>query len=135
MGLDFSHNNDQPDHCCPGWAYSGFNRFRERLAAAEGFSLSDMQGFSSGNPFKGTRVAGVRSWDEITTPVKPLLDHPDDGGELTAAECAQVGPMLREVVSGWGADDSRLGRDRDRGLALADCMDICARLDTPLEFC
>jgi hypothetical protein len=133
MGLDFRHLADRPSHECPRWAYSGFSHFRELLAAAEGFALNDMQGFSTGNPFKGTRVPGTRSWDEITTSIKPLLDHPDDDGELTPAECAQVAPRLREIATGWDPDPD-LSRHRHRGLLLADCMDMCARLGTDLWF-
>lgn len=86
MGIDFSHSN-------ASWAYSGFMRFRSRLAQAEGFDLEQMDGFQ--RAWEPARP--MRSWDEITTPLKPLLEHSDCDGELTPEECAQVEPRLREV--------------------------------------
>ena len=135
MGLDFRH--DRPDgHHCPQWAYSGFNRFRIRLAAAEGFDLEEMQGFGKGGYFDGTRVPGTRSWDEITTALKPLLNHSDCDGELTPEECAQIAPRLREVVAGWEQDGEFSSHYDEQGaLRLADCMEACAAAGEKLEFC
>jgi hypothetical protein len=113
MGLDF-HNSDAH------WSYSGFARFRERLAKHEGFDLDEMQGFN-----------GLRPWSEITTALKPLLDHSDGDGELTPEECAQVAPRLREVLAGWEQDDY----DTHSGRLLADGMEWCAANGEPLEFC
>jgi len=52
------------------WSYSGFAAFRRRLAQAEGFTLSEMWGFG-----------GERPWSEVPTVLKPLLEHPDVGGD------------------------------------------------------
>lgn len=113
MGLDFNNSDAH-------WAYSGFMRFRSRLAEHEGFSLADMQGFD-----------GSRPWDEITTAIKPLLDHSDCDGELTPEECAQVAPRLREILATWNPDEY----DTKSGYELADGMDDCARNGESLEFC
>ncbi len=32
------------------WSYSGFHTFRQRLAQAEGFALTEMHGFGGGRP-------------------------------------------------------------------------------------
>ena len=129
MGIDFSHNRPEGHHC-PHWSYGGFNRFRNALAAAEGFDLDRMQGFSSGDYFGNDHTPGTRSWDEITTDLKPLLNHSDCDGELTPEECKQVYPRLREVV---GELDDHY--DRDAAPMLAECMLICAAQDEKLVFC
>ena len=74
------------------WSYSGFGAFREKLAITEGFFLDDMQGFE-----------GSKSWDLVTTPLKPLLNHSDCDGEMTPAEAAEVWPRLAEIAEDWKA--------------------------------
>lgn len=137
MGIDFRHDNRPDGHHCPQWAYGGFNRFRTRLAASEGFILDEMQGFSNGNYFSDDYVPGTRSWDEITTALKPLLNHSDCDGELTPEECAQVAPRLREVAAGWPEDGVAMvdAFDYRGALALAECMEICAASGSRLVFC
>lgn len=116
MGLDFSHTDAH-------WAYSGFNRFREALAKHEGFNLNEMAGFCA---------PPNRSWDEITTPLKPLLNHSDCEDELTPDECRQVAPRLREVIAAlWTESDY----DYQHGMALAEGMECAASNGEPLEFC
>lgn len=118
MGLDFTHNRP-PGHHCAQWSYTGFGAFRRRLAEEEEFNLDDMQGFD-----------GDVSWDDVTTDLKPLLNHSDCDGNLTPEECAQVAPRLREIVAGWLDDYDRRG-----ALRLADCMELCAAAGEKLEFC
>lgn len=124
MGLDFSHGDAH-------WAYGGFHRFRERLAEHEGFDLNDMHGFCA--PWRGhdRETHPDRSWDEVATPLKPLLNHSDADGELTPDECKQVEPRLREILAGWPEDDY----DRQPGEALAEAMRGCILTGEPLEFC
>ena len=107
MGLDFTHGDAH-------WAYGGFHRFRERLAEHEGFDLNAMVGFKS---------QGGRPWDEVTTDLKPLLNHSDCDGVLTPAECAQVAPRLAKVIAAWDADEY----DRRHAEALIEAMEGCAR--------
>ena len=66
---------------CPGdgdvtdpdvsWSYTGFGVLRRWLAQTEGFDLVEMCGFG-----------GQRPWSDVSTTLKPLLDHPDDDGPL-----------------------------------------------------
>lgn len=112
MGLDFSHTDAH-------WAYGGFHRFRERLAEHEGFDLGAMVGFG-----------GDRCWDDVTTDLKPLLNHSDCDGVLTPAECEQVAPRLAGIISTWPADDY----DRQHGEALVEGMMRCALNGEELEF-
>jgi hypothetical protein len=136
MGIGFAHFNRPPGHHCPQWAYGGFNRFRVRLAASEGFDLDEMQGFSNGDYFGDNYVPGTRSWDEITTPLKPLLNHSDCDGELTPEECAQVAPRLREVAASWSVNGVTMSDafDYQGALALAECMEVCAAGNEQLLF-
>jgi hypothetical protein len=106
----------------PQWSYGGFSRFRERLAEAESFRLSDMKGFG-----------GKRQWDTVTTTLAPLLDHSDCDGEMAPDECRQVWPRLEEIVRSWGpeigltgtaADDWVHDYDVQNGLALVQLMKL-----------
>ena len=127
MGLDFSHTEAH-------WSYSGFGRFREALAEHEGFNLNEMQGFCA--PWRGDdpETHPNRSWDEITTPLKPLLNHSDCEDDLSPEECAQIAPRLREVVNAiWPVD---VGRDHNRqqGLLLAEGLELAASRGERFEF-
>lgn len=138
MGIDFNHNRP-PGHHCAQWSYRGFNRFRIRLAASEGFDLEEMQGFSRGDwDLDGDhRMFGTRPWGEITSDLKPLLNHSDCDGELMPEECAQVAPRLREVAESWPNEGVAMSDafDYQGALALAECMEICAANGEKLEFC
>lgn len=112
MGIDFSH-------CGAHWSYSGFHRFRERLATAIGFELDGMAGFG-----------GTQSWDSVNDPIKDLLDHSDCDGDLSPEQCKIIAPRLREMVMAWPDDDY----DKQSALALADGMDAAAEADEPLVF-
>lgn len=115
MGLDFSH-------CDAGWSYSGFNRFRERIAQHLGFDLNEMDGYN-----------GHRSWDEINDDIKPLLNHSDCDGDLSSEECARVYPRLREIIKEW---EKIPGHDYDELQAeeLAKGMERAAKRKQKLTF-
>jgi len=112
MGLNFSH-------CEARWSYSGFNRFRDRLANELGFSIYEMRGFG-----------GTRIFSEINDDIIPLLDHSDCDGSLTPDECAKVAPRLRELVKGWSDEDY----DKVKALDLAEGMELAASHGEELEF-
>lgn len=146
MGLDFSH-------CEARWAYSGFMKFRVKLAAEAGIALHCMEGFAcgpSGEFFKSLVIAGdsgergrmpgfdkyighqsVISWDKCNDPIKPLLNHSDCNGILTPEECLTVAPRLRELISQWAEDD----QDKIRALLLAEGMERAAEANENLELC
>lgn len=112
MGLDFRGSRAH-------WSYSGFHRFRERIADQLGFDLNSMEGFGGG-----------KKWSSIKDPIVPLLSHSDCDGEMTPQECKAVYPRLREIISEWPADDY----DRIHAELLADGMENCAIEETPLIF-
>jgi hypothetical protein len=104
MGLDFSH-------CNARWSYTGFSRFRARLAEAAG--LKELNNLVIKND-----------------PILPLLAHSDCEGILTPEECRSVAPRLRDLVSNWQDGDY----DKDTGLELAEGMESAASKNEDLEF-
>ena len=123
MGLDISPGDAH-------WSYGGFHHFRERLATIEGFTLDEMSGFA---PFDAPQDWTGRSWDDVDTPLKPLLNHSDCDGDLSPEECAQIAPRLREVVIALWPDENDY--NRKSGLALAEGMERAAAAGERLEFC
>jgi hypothetical protein len=81
MGLDTTHD---------AWhgSYSSFAKFREELAAIEGFSLDEMTGFG-----------GSKSWAKVKSPLKPLLNHSDWNGEIQWQHCEAIANRLEEISS------------------------------------
>jgi hypothetical protein len=124
MGLDFAIRREEIIDG-PGWSCGGFNDFRCRLASEIGINLHDMQGFGS----RG-RGTGSQPWDTIDDPIVPLLDHSDCDGELSAEECREVAPRLRELIGSWPQGDF----DRQCAETLADAMDEVARDELVLVF-
>ena len=112
MGLDF-------DKSSANWSYSGFNQFREKLAAAIGINLRQMQGFD-----------GSQSWDTVTSPIAPLLNHSDCDGHLTVTEMKGIAPELKRIVSSWPD-----GYDKEQALQLVKDMETCIKKKQKLEFC
>jgi hypothetical protein len=127
MGLDFSHTEAH-------WSYGGFDRFRQALAKHEGFNLNEMHGFCA--PWRGDdpEAHPNRSWDEIATPLKPLLDHSDCEDDLSPEECAQIAPRLREVIDAIWPEGSD-SYDRAHGLMLAEGLELAASEGERFEFC
>ncbi|MFF0666399.1 hypothetical protein [Streptomyces parvulus] len=78
------------------WSYTGFSMFRKWLAQAEGFTLTEMNGFGGG-----------RQWHSVSTTLAPLLNHPDDDGpDLTPTQCAAMLPRLEAILDQQQSDDS-----------------------------
>jgi hypothetical protein len=123
MGLDFDKSDAH-------WSYSGFHRFRRKLAATIGITLDAMEGFEDPDWLNPGGRRGY-SWDKINDPIVPLLYHSDCDGELLPSECASIAPRLRELVSFWDDDDY----DKQQAILLADSMDECVLSGTPLIFC
>lgn len=110
------------------WSYYGLDSLRKRLAEAEGFDLREMHGFE---PFGAPDTWVGKSWDDVYTPLKPLLNHSDCDGYLRAYECEEVIPRLREIVATWPEDDD----DRRAAGLLIDGMEHCVKHGCALAFC
>jgi hypothetical protein len=126
MGLMLCPADDDVASPDISWSYHGFSLFREWLARIEGFTLPEMAGFG-----------GKRAWSSITTTLAPLLDHPDDDGELAPAQCAAMLPRLEAIVGERPrvADDPVLQRRIDDTRQLIDVLKYCVDKGVPLDFC
>ncbi|MFE2292047.1 hypothetical protein [Streptomyces sp. NPDC059452] len=108
------------------WSWSGFSMFRNWLAEAEGFTLTEMDGFG-----------GDRPWCGVSTTLAPLLDHPDDGGpDLTPAQCAAMLPRLEAMLGRRRPDDSDpvLRRRIEDVGQLVTVLRFCVDKDVALVF-
>lgn len=114
MGLNIHPGN-------VNWSYSGFNRFREKVAAAYSIKLSEMEGFTEGE--------GI-PWSMISNGIKYLLNHSDCDGEIPPEECKSIIPQLRAVISYWNKDDY----DTITGFSLITSMEECVSNNKPLIF-
>ncbi|MEV4056483.1 hypothetical protein AB0J55_35210 [Amycolatopsis sp. NPDC049688] len=108
------------------WSYTGFDAFRRWLAQAEGFALEEMHGFG-----------GQRPWNDVSTDLAPLLDHPDDDGpDLSPGQCAAMLPRLQEITSRsqGGSTDPLLQRHMDDARRLLVVLQLCIEKDVDLHF-
>jgi hypothetical protein len=112
MGLDFSH-------CDAHWSYSGFHRFRFRLAERIGIKLDDMVDFG-----------GTTSWDLVKDPLRAFFNHSDCDGSLTPQECSAIAPRIEEEVAPWDNDDY----DKKQALLLVAGMRAAAKHNETLLF-
>jgi hypothetical protein len=108
MGIRFTH-------CGASWSYSGFNRFRTKLAKEIGIDLYKMEGFIELGVVKPFSI----SWKLVNDPIVPLLNHSDCEGCLTPDECAQVAPRLRDLIQNWPNDiENNIDESYDTHMAL-----------------
>jgi len=112
MGLNFRHSSAQ-------WSYSGFMRFRERLAEAEGIELKKMWGF--GEPFL--------PWKPVKNDIKHFLNHSDCDGQIGPAKLKLIYPIIERIVTPWEHD-----HDRANALELVETMKKCIKKKQPLIF-
>ncbi|MFF0226668.1 hypothetical protein [Streptomyces sp. NPDC004629] len=108
------------------WSYTAFGVFRQWLAQTEGFALNEMHGFG-----------GQRPWNDVSTTLAPLLDHPDDDGpDLTPIQCAAILPRLKEIAdqSQEGRIDPLLQRHIDDIRQLVVVLQLCIEKDVDLLF-
>ncbi|MGW7642127.1 hypothetical protein [Streptomyces decoyicus] len=108
------------------WSYTGFGVFRRWLAQTEGFALDEMYGFG-----------GQRPWNEVSTTLAPLLNHPDDDGpDLTPNQCAAILPCLQEIADQpqEGSIDQLFQRHIDDARQLVVVLQLCLEKDVDLLF-
>ncbi|MBP8536859.1 hypothetical protein [Streptomyces sp. MK37H] len=126
MGLVLFPGDDNVTSPDVSRSYTGFNKFREWLAQAEGFVLAEMHGFD-----------GDRPWSSVSTTLAPLLDHPDDDApDLTPAQCAAMLPRLEAIIDQRQHDgsDPVLQRHIDDARQLVAVMRFCLNKDVELIF-
>lgn len=108
------------------WSCIGFHMFREWLAQAEGFTLTEMHGFD-----------GDRQWSSVSTTLAPLLNHPDnDGPNLAPVQCAAMLPRLEAILEQCQPDDSDpvLGRHIEDISQLITVLRLCVDKGVELLF-
>ena len=125
MGLSLFARDGDVESPEASWSYSGFNDFRQRLAAADGFALNEMYGFR-----------GDRQWSTVQSVLSPMLHHDDDRGELSAVDCGVMLPRLIQIIDGWAADnpDRALSGHIRSARNLVTVMQLCVERDVPLTF-
>lgn len=113
----------------PEWSYSGFSIFRRALAAHIGIDLTQMR-----------RFGGTTDWDTVTSPLRHILDHADDCGQLDAWQVHELLPALSAAVANlarqdtdgylWSAESSNGRATRD----LIALLVLCAAENLPVYF-
>lgn len=121
MGLDICVGHRDREGNSVHYSYSGFARFRRRLAQQIGIDLDRMVGFG-----------GRRSWTKIDHPLVALLNHLDCQGKIRPRACGAAAPRLREVVLELGDPDD--DTDIEFGLKLAELMEECGQRRMWLHF-
>jgi hypothetical protein len=125
MGVDFSPGGAR-------WAYSGFRRFRLRIARQ---LEVDLERLWHERPMIEVEPGEWRDpWREGDEPLYLLLNHSDCDGTLSAFECAVVAPRLLEVIRHWSRDDEAEDYDHEQALRLVEGMIECIRTGDPLVF-
>ncbi|NEB74634.1 hypothetical protein G3I40_05215 [Streptomyces sp. SID14478] len=125
MGLMLAPGDDAVTSPDVSWSYTGFNMFRKWLAQVEGFTLAEMNGFG-----------GDRKWSGVSTTLTPLLDHADDEGSLTPAQCAAILPRL-EAIAGQCIENEDPVHERriDDVRQLVCVVRYCLEKEVALVFC
>ena len=118
----------RPDDPYPQWSYTGFGLFRRRLARHIGLDLDQMRNFG-----------GEGDWSAVASPLRHLLDHADDCGELTPQQAGELAPALRQALQEIGQDTDPDGDflwdyDQRAGTELVRLLQVCARENVPVEF-
>lgn len=126
MGINFKNSD-------ASWAYSGFNRFRERLADEVGIDLRKMKGFQ---PLELNDEQGLEwdkkaiDWNTVKNPLKPFLNHSDCDGQISAKKCGTIAEIINNIVSKWDKDDY----DTRQANELVKTMRNCFKNNKPLIF-
>ncbi|MDH6513866.1 hypothetical protein M2163_009160 [Streptomyces sp. SAI-135] len=126
MGLVLFPGDDDTSSPDVSWSYTGFGVFRRWLAQVEGFALDEMHGFG-----------GQRPWNDVSTSLAPLLNHPDDGGpDLSPMQCAAVLPRMQEIADQpqEGSIDPLHRRHIDDARQLVVVLQLCIAKDVDLLF-
>lgn len=122
-----------PTDPLPQWSYTGFAFFRRALAEHIGVDLTQMQSSD-----------GLTRWDSVASPLRHLLDHADDCGELTIGQVRELAPALREAVSSLArqaadnADGLLWSLESSNGRAAHDLvalLELCVAEGLPVHFC
>jgi hypothetical protein len=115
MGIEFSH-------CDAHWGYTGFGRFRQKIANACGHIGNYYDNLHDDTPVEMGKYA---------KDIGPFLFHSDCDGELTPEEMKKIWPVLEHIVKLWDDDDY----DKNQALELIDGMKFAISENEPIVFC
>lgn len=129
MGLDLIAGREAgilPDDPRPSWPYVWFGDFRRKLAAHIGINLPNMSGFG-----------GEQDWDTVASPLRHLLHHDDNYGELSPQQAAELAPALQQALFALAKDTDygpQYDYDMQHGRALVELLARCASENIPVLF-
>jgi hypothetical protein len=116
-----------------GFSYTGFNKFRHRIARSIG-----LKGVYPGTD---TDMYVTNKYKEIESehPMFPLIDHNDNDGKLEPDDCGTVGAYLKTLIPEWEKEfdeypEKELENDIMEGKKLADLMLQCYENNETLLF-
>ncbi len=132
MGIDFTYKKRKENEKMPHWSYSGFNRFREKIANELGINIREMEGwgridFTDEQHTEFNKNA--KKWKNVQNPIKYLLNHSDCDGQISAKRCGKIAEIIDKAVIDWDDD-----YDKESGKLLAKAMRTCFLKNTPLIF-
>lgn len=116
MGLDFNHSEAH-------WSYSGFNRFRRRLAKLDGYDLEKLWSDEDN---------GI---DHTDLPMYDFYFHSDCDGNLTPEQMKRMLPRFRELIQMMEDENIEDDWDVESATMLANDMEDCIDEGLTMEFC
>ncbi len=118
MGIDFSYSDAH-------WSYGGFNRFRNNLVEALGYSISLDDMYETNTQDKLSHEG-----------IYPLINHSDCDGYLTVKEMKRIIPQLKYILQIWenNFQMSEYHYDIEMGRALVEGMEDAVDAEESIEF-
>lgn len=129
MGLDLLAGRDAgilPDDPRPSWPYIGFGHFRRKLAGHIGIDLERMRGYG-----------GEQEWDTVASPLRHILDHADNCGDLSPRQAVELAPALQQALFAFAKDPDygpQYSYDIEHGRQLVELLARCASENIPVLF-
>ncbi|HEX4374901.1 MAG TPA: hypothetical protein VHZ50_16470 [Puia sp.] len=101
--------------CKARWSYTGFHRFRKRVAESLGLTLE------IDSNFKWVQ----QDWGKWDKDWLIFLTHSDCDGIFTFSQCARISKKLRCVLEKWEPKDIQHVYDLEHGVNLVEAMEYC----------
>lgn len=101
--------------CKARWSYTGFNRFRKRVAESLALTLE--------TDSNGRWVE--QDWEKWDKDWLIFLTHSDCSGYFTHFQCGRISKKLKSVLEKWEPKDLHYFYDLEHGLILVKAMEYC----------
>jgi hypothetical protein len=79
-----------------------------------------------------------KDWSTVASPLRHLLDHDNDRGDLTPQQAAELAPALQQALKEIGRDadpgNFLWHYDRRAGAELVSLLQVCAQEGVAVEF-